>query len=160
MLLLLTCCLMNVAAEAGEVMTQRVASNEKYTAVTMSDPSLNLASWFVPNELGRYDKGFTKAADLIEHFRRQPAERTDMGIFVVSYTHSVVLNEESKKRMSSHLLRLLDYKPWREAENELVQELVDAANREGIPVWINFTNDMRGPYPNKLLTDPKRTLKK
>ncbi len=158
--LLLVGSFLNVAAWAGEVKTMKIHVNEKYTAVTMSAPSLNSATWFVPNEKGAIDKGFKNAADLIEHYRSKPAERIDDGIFIMSYTHSIVLNDEAKKRMSSHLLRLIDYKPWRVAENQLVQELVDAANKEGIPVWINFTNDLTGYYPNKLLTDPKLTLKK
>lgn len=160
-LLLLLCiswCL--PASNAAEPPTKKVRSNEKYTAVTMTPVSQDSSSWFIPNEQGSYEMGADTAAEVIAHYRTKPAQRIKDGIFVVSYTHSIPQTDKEKKIMSAHILKLIQHQPWREAENKLVDELVAAANKEGIPVWINVTNDMAGLYQNKLLTDPKLTLKK
>ncbi|WP_395736228.1 hypothetical protein [Prosthecobacter sp.] len=148
------------ALHAEEVPTMTMSFLGKYQAVTMTAVSLDSASWFVPNEDGKYEAGFDHADELIAHYRTKPAERISDGIFVVSYTHSIPFTEEEKKRMSPHLLKLSQHKPWRDAENKLVDELVAAANKEGIPVWINTSLNMAGTYQNKLLTDPKLTLRK
>ncbi len=149
-----------VSVRAVEPPTKKIRTKEKYTAVTMTAPSLDSASWFIPNEEGTFDAGFKNAAEVMAHYRTKPVQYIKDGIFVVSYTHSIPLTDKEKKKMSPHLLMLVQHKPWRDAENKLVDELVAAANKEGVPVWINVTMDMKGLYPSKLLTDPKLTLKK
>ena len=157
-LILLLSSLFDVCAVESPI--KKIRAKEKYSAVTTSAPSLDLASWFIPNEAGTFDAGCSNAVEVLAHYRTKPVQFIKDGIFVVSYTHSIPLTDKEKKKMSPHLLMLVQHKPWRDAENKLVDELVTAANKEGIPVWINVTMDMAGLYPNKLLTDPKLTLKK
>lgn len=158
LLLCIFCCL--TVLNAAEPPTKKVRGNERYTAVTLTPVTQDASSWFIPNEQGSYELGADTAAEVIAHYHTKPASWTKDGIFVVSYTHSIPLSDKEKKIMSAHILKLVQHQPWRDAENKLVDELVAAANKEGIPVWINVTNDMGGLFTVKLLTDPTLTLKK
>jgi hypothetical protein len=161
LLILLVSSLLHLTVlHAGDAPTRTMSFLGKYQAVTMSAVTLDAATWFIPNEDGKFEAGFKHADEVIAHYLTKPAERISDGIFVVSYTHSIPLTDEEKKRMSPHLLKLVEHKPWRDAENKLVDELVAAANKEGIAVWINVTLNMAGQYQNKLLTDPKMTRRK
>jgi hypothetical protein len=155
-------CLCTLAAAAADKLTKKIRMDGRYIAVvmTVATPNFDKATWFLPKPNGTYDAGADTAAEVLAHFHRQDKDRTKDGILLNSYTHSIPDTPKEKKLMSLHLLKIYGLKTWRDAENKLVDELVAACNKEGIPVWINTTMDMGDLFSVKLLTDPKLTLKK
>ncbi len=163
LLMLLVSSLFNmVAVHAADKLTKKIRRDGRYEAVVMTaaTPDFDKANWFLPKPDGTYDAGADTAAKVLAHFHLQDKDRTKEGILVTSYTHSIPETPKEKKLMSLHLLKIYKHKPWRDAENKLVDELVTACTKEGIPVWINTTMDMADLFSVKLLTDPKLTLKK
>lgn len=155
-------CLGTFMAAAADKLTKKIRRDGRYEAVvlTVATPNFDKATWFLPKPDGTYDAGADTAAEVLAHFHRQDKDRIKEGILLNSNTHSIPDSPKEKKLMSLHLLKIYSLKTWRDAENKLVNELVVACNKEGIPVWINTTNDMADLFSVKLLTDPKLTLKK
>jgi|GEM_PF-4400641 len=145
--------------QAADVPTKRARLNEFYTAIPMAtSPQMNVANWMVAHQ-AQGNLSADTAAQLIIHFKAQPAKDQKNGIFIYSATYSIELTDKEKTKLPQRQKELLDDKVWRAAENKLVEELVAGANKEGIPVWVlvRGTGEL---YTYKLLTDPKLTLKK
>jgi hypothetical protein len=145
--------------QAADAPTKRARLNEFYTVVPMAaTPQMDTANWMVTDQAAGNPTADTAAA-LIAHFKKMPAKEQKDGMFIYSATHSIELTDKKQNRLPQRQQELLNDKVWRAAENKLVDELVAAANKEGIPVWVLFraTGEL---HTYKLLTDPKLTLKK
>ena len=155
-------CVCTLIAAAADKPTKKIRRDGRYEAVVLTEanPNFDKANWFLPKPDGTYDAAAHTAAEVLAHFHHQDKDRTKEGILIHSNTHSIPDTPKEKKLMSLHLLKIYGHKPWRDAENKLVDELVTACNKEGIPVWINLTNDKADLFSVRLLTDPLLTLKK
>lgn len=161
---LLATVLLGSFLQAADAPTKRVRHDEFFTLIpAATDAQMNVGDWSI-SDPEKGNSGADDAKGVLAAFKQTSPKRAKEGIFIYSQTHSMEWSDKDKaKYAASRQVQLLNNKVWREAENKLVEELVVAANAEGVPVWAlvrGASSGASGLHTYKLLTDAKLTLKK